>query len=596
MKTKFQIIRNNCFMLKYVLKHVPGLVIYNLLMNSYSGFVRSFTDVYIAKYILDSFQQHRSITEVAVFLVAVVCANVLSSIIQGYYDEVFFLKRKEILYQKMHTELFAKARDMELSCYDNPSFYNDFIFSISQSDGKALDVLNTTGEFFRLMTRIVSVLAIIVSIDISGIFVVILSGCISFVIQVWINKKEYALSVEQVPLQRKRDYTSRILYLADYAKEIRLSHVKDKLVDNFSSTNEQLVAKIRSYGRKLVGLQFAEEAGTDILLMQGLYVLYLLYLILVKKSISYGGFMGLYKGTIDLSDSIYYVGSVLASFQKHSLYIDRFRRFLDYKPEMEEGSVPIPAQEITLECKHLSFQYEGADAPVLHDINLKIRPGEKIALVGYNGAGKTTLVKLLMRLYDPTEGSIEINGVDIRSFSLKDYYDCFGVVFQDFKLFAAMISENVMMDKVGPEDEAVIREALEKSDFSGKLDSLREGTSTILTREFSKSGVELSGGEAQKVAIARIFPRNSRIVILDEPSSALDPVTEYYINQSMLKAAGDKAIVYISHRLSTTKMADRILMLEKGSIIEEGTHKQLMEQNGKYAEMFHMQADKYQNA
>lgn len=187
-----------------------------------------------------------------------------------------------------------------------------------------------------------------------------------------------------------------------------------------------------------------------------------------------------------------------------------------------------------------------------------------------------------------------LNGKNIKEYDLKSYRDSFGVVFQDFQLFAATIAENVKMDIVDEaKDHQKIEKALGQSGFEQKLKSLEDGVSTLLTREFSKSGVNLSGGEAQKVAIARVFEKKCNIAILDEPSSALDPVSEYEINRSMLGVANDKTVIFISHRLSTTAMADKIYMLEKGRIIEEGSHAELMEKGGKYAEMFHMQAEKY---
>jgi len=229
----------------------------------------------------------------------------------------------------------------------------------------------------------------------------------------------------------------------------------------------------------------------------------------------------------------------------------------------------------------------------LDGINLTIKRGEKIAIVGYNGAGKTTLTKLLMRLYDPTEGEILYNGRDLKDYDIPSLRARIGTVFQDYKIFAATIAENVLSDTCAEADRDTVIDALTKATFSDKLNSLEKGMDTELTKEFSEEGVNLSGGESQKVAIARIFARPYDLIIMDEPSSALDPTAEYELNHTILEYAKDKTVVFISHRLSTTRMADKILMFADGKLMESGTHDELMALNGKYAEMFRLQAEKY---
>jgi ATP-binding cassette subfamily B protein len=236
-----------------------------------------------------------------------------------------------------------------------------------------------------------------------------------------------------------------------------------------------------------------------------------------------------------------------------------------------------------------------APKPSLTNVSLTIKRGEKIAFVGYNGAGKTTLTKLLMRLYDPSEGRILYNGQDLRELSLEQLRSHIGAVFQDYRLFGATVAENVLGDVYDgtPEQEATVKAALHAATFDEKLEQLPDGINTLLTREFDDKGINLSGGEAQKVAIARCFAHPFELMILDEPSSALDPLAEYELNHAILKKADEKTVIFISHRLSTTRMADRIYMFENGAIIESGSHEELMEQNGKYAEMFRLQAEKY---
>lgn len=225
---------------------------------------------------------------------------------------------------------------------------------------------------------------------------------------------------------------------------------------------------------------------------------------------------------------------------------------------------------------------------------MTIHPGEHIAIVGENGAGKTTLIKLLMRLYEVEEGEITYGGENIQEFTTKTYRDKIGAVFQDYQIYAGTLQENIVMDDSKMPEEKVLQ-ALEQADFMGKYEKLPKGLDTELTREFSNEGTMLSGGEAQKVAISRMFLKGNdkKIAILDEPSSALDPIAEYTLTKNMMEQAQGATIIFISHRLSTTRDADRIYMFAKGRIVEQGTHEELMKMQGAYVRMFEKQAEKY---
>lgn len=593
--SRLSVLRNNARMMKIVFRYAPMLPIVIFIVKSVTAVRAVINVVYFRKYFLDAFQMHKTIQEVVGFIIFFIVINLFDSLIGTIYQNVYFPKKKLVISKKMQGELFVKAKEIELAGYDNPEFYNDFIWSTEQADQQAVNVLENFGEFVQILTHIGSLGAIILSSDILAIFVVALSLLVSFTAQMKINNLDYKLSLQQKPIQRERDYTSRVLYLSDYAKEVRLSNVSNVLINNFKRVNQKLMSVIRSFGRKSMLWSFLESQVAKTLLIDGLYLLYLCYQTVVREVFSYGTFIALYNGVFNLRNSLQTMSKIVSRLQKNSLYIERLMKFIQYEPKITDCDNPqsMPNRQAVLELKNVSFKYDSNETETLNNINLTIKPGEKIALVGYNGAGKSTLIKLLMRLYDTSEGEVLLNGINIRNFSVEEYRNYFGVVFQDFQIFAGKISENVIMDEVEAEDEPLIKDALAKSGFSDKLDSLAKGINTMLTREFASDGTNLSGGEAQKIAISRVFPRDCQMVILDEPSSALDPISEYNVNQSMLTAAENKTVVFISHRLSTTRIADRILMLEHGRIIEQGSHKELMQLNGKYAQMFNMQAEKY---
>lgn len=272
------------------------------------------------------------------------------------------------------------------------------------------------------------------------------------------------------------------------------------------------------------------------------------------------------------------------------------RTFLEREPKISrnENGPLVNKNSVYLKLDSVSFRYNGAQEDCLKDISLEIKPGEKIAIVGNNGAGKTTFVKLLMRLYDVDRGSIKLNGINIKEYNLDSYRELFGTVFQDHKVLSLTVKENVFMAEDEPENgEEILETALRKSDIYDKINSLPLKADTILSREFDETGTILSGGEYQKIALARVFAKSCEVVILDEPSSALDPISEYKMYNNMMEVCKDKTVIFISHRLSSAVMADKIYLFEDGRVTESGSHKELLAMNGKYADMFRKQAEKY---
>jgi ATP-binding cassette subfamily B protein len=589
------IIANNLLMLKYLIDYVPLYVLGCIVIKILQGLDNVIGGVLLTKYVIDAVEYKRSFNEVLLALLLYLIFVILIQVTSSFFMETYASRCKQVLHRKMQMKLFKKAANIDISAYDNPKFYNDFVWAISEAEQRALSVFDSLQNLIMNLVSIAGVVAVIFTLDYIGIIFMTISFVFTFIInktRTNINFKKWSLIK---PIQRKRDYINKVFYVSDYAKELRLTAVKYKLSGDFVKLNHSINDIMKKYSIKLIALNFSRDFIFNALLFDGIYMMYLTYKVILIKVLSYGSFVALLNSTSKLKGSLQSLVEILPEFQEHSLYIDNFRVFLNYECKINDSDTAIEAPVIpkTLKLNNVSFTYEGAKAPILKNINIEIKPYEKIALVGYNGAGKTTLIKLLMRLYDVTEGEILLDNINIKEYKLKSYRKSIGTVFQDFQVFAVTLGENVAMDIVQEPDKDNIITALRLSGFEEKLNTLEEGIATHLTKEFDRKSVNLSGGENQKVAISRTFFRAHQLIILDEPSSALDPISEYELNNTMLEAAKDKTVIFISHRLSSTKMADRIYMLKDGEVVEAGSHDELMSKNGRYAEMFNYQAEKY---
>ncbi len=520
---------------------------------------------------------------------------------------------KQKLHLKMHEELFKKARTLDLACFDDPEFYNDFVWAMDQSDQRAVQVVTDTSGLINRIVASTSLFGLIFTVDPIVSIILFVSSGLSILFRLLGNRIGFNHNKEANPLWRKRNYINRVYHLSDYAKELRISKADELLMKEYDQNNQKMVDLSVKYGKKyflIYGLGYNAISSLTFFSI----LLYMSFK-LANGAIAVGGFAAtvnvIWKLRWFFSDLI----QKLANFPQHSLYIEKYREFLRYTPKIKGNIKEIPEFH-SLEFKNVSFSYEFDSNPkykfhdvdykspdrqesgknVLNNVSLSLKKGEKIAIVGYNGAGKTTLIKLMMRLYDPTEGEILYNGINIKQFDAECYRKKIGTVFQDFKLFATSVAENVMNGKYSEStDRDTVIDALDKADFTEKLKTLKNGIDTHLTREFNDEGTNLSGGESQKVVIARVFAGKYPIIIMDEPSSALDPVAEYNLNQSILKSTNDKTVIFISHRLSTTRIADKIYMFSGGELIEEGSHTELLNKGGKYAEMFRLQSQKYED-
>ena len=318
---------------------------------------------------------------------------------------------------------------------------------------------------------------------------------------------------------------------------------------------------------------------------------------IIRGILEAASFTSLIYASTTLSEALSNLFSIIPQMAEHSLFIDNLREILDYRSPMEpteESKVVQKAQSHSIILDNVSFKYRSSESDIIKNISLRINKGEKIALVGENGAGKSTLVKLMLRLYDPQRGSLYFDDENYTKLDVESLRKEIAIVYQDFQSFAFSIGENVIARELrGEKDEHDVWEALKGSGLSGKVESLPDKLNTPLTNEFEENGTNFSGGESQKLAIAKAVYKDAGVVIMDEPSSSLDPKSEHEMYMRMFAMCKDKTLILISHRLYSTKMVDKIYYMESGSILESGSHEELIKQNGKYAALYNIQAGQY---
>ncbi len=584
-----RIASDNLFVLKMIRKSAPGLLLLRIGLISISAITNFLSGAYLLRYTINGIEDGKTFRDIAMFAILMLIANVLIETISQIVNNSIIQKKTNIASRYFHETVYKKAASVELECYENPLYYNTLQKAVDECQTRINAVLDTLCQTaWRLITFSAN-LGLLIAID-PWLLLFIIAPLFLTSLTARANELGYKRTMETKEVNRRRGYSQRAFYLADYAKEMRLSRMPDLLIKRYREAGDENMGILKKYGKKIALLNYINGVSRELFSCATAFI-YAIYKTAVKRVMKYGDCIVVIDSVGQVAYTLADSANILLKFQENALYIENLREFLDYENAIVSGEKAVTGRG-DLVLHNVSFKYSGAKDYTLKNINMRIGANEKIAIVGHNGAGKTTLTKLLLRFYD-AEGKITYDGTDIKELNLSEYRDSFSCVMQDYHIFALSIRENVVMRPLVDGDEERVKKALFESGISEKIATFSNGDQTILTREFDDDGVLLSGGQQQKIAISHVYSKENRFVILDEPSSALDPIAEYEMYKRMDAACEGCGMIFISHRLSSAVMADRIYLIENGEVLEVGNHQELMEKNGRYAEMFRRQAENY---
>lgn len=584
--------RNNVYAIGLHGRICPGLVVHKAVMRLLGYFEWLFYSAFFMRYVIQALETEQEFSALMIFLCITVSVFATISVYYSYVNGKVIPIGSVIVNQGLNKILFRKSRKVELSCFEDHEFYDKYTLAMEKADERLMETVEVVwGVVFGVIATVIA-FWLMYDVDPLSVLFVLFPVIGNFVFDRKIGKIEFERNKDRAPHQRKLEYVNRVMYLTDYAKELRLTNAFSLMKKHYREGLQGIVDVTKKYTAKAMVLHWLRVMFTFSFIFEGLLI-YGAYRTLVNHSMSLAELAVI--TSMMVSSTWILIGfteSLMTAF-RNGLFVENLRTFLEYEEKLpEDFDGADPGREIQcIEFRNVSFSYK--EEEVIHDLSFTLLGGKMAALVGHNGAGKTTIIKLLMRFYDPTEGEILLNGRNIKEYNLRKYRDLFATAFQDHQMFSLSVMENVLMRKEQEGDEENVIHALKLAGVYDKVCSLPQGLQTTLTREFDEDGAVLSGGEYQKIVVARAFVKDCPFKIFDEPSSALDPIAEYELFDNIIKSSEGKTTLFISHRLSSVQNADWVFMLENGTVREEGTHQSLMEKNGLYADMYNKQAVNY---
>ncbi|MBR6556952.1 MAG: ABC transporter ATP-binding protein [Clostridia bacterium] len=594
MKKWFNKIRNIAWLCRPYWKY--GKVFFVLSIVLSVGLI-PFSDilyVYSPEIIVDLLAEERSFAYIAVAALILAGANSVCNILPKLFNP-FFTKKQTEIDLEVGKDIYKKSTEIDYRYVDNPKYYHDYSWALNE-------YVNQTNRTFRFVKRFLTLLLSIIALG--SVVIAVGPWLLAIeIIQLFFqrffidkrNKVNLKMKDDLIPIDRRISYCHRLFYLKDYAADLKTTPLKEWAFGSYDAAGKEKIATKYQYAKRTSAITVMQEAlfiVTELCIM-----LYLIHSIVAGNISETGLYITMLLSFYRLDSKLYELIQLVEESNDIAMNAEKIRHFFNTDSEIECSKQiaiphPIDSGNFTIEFRNVAFSYENSDFS-LSGINLKINPGEKVAIVGENGVGKSTLVKLLMRLYDVSAGDILINGISIKDYAVNDLRQHIGIAFQNPNVYAMSFAENLSL--FGSISDSVLEKIVKDLELLPILHKNQADFASPITKEFDENGIVLSGGEAQRISLARLMTRNWGLLLLDEPSSALDPIAEYRMNQLLLNAANKATTIVVAHRLSTIRNVDKIVVMEQGRILEIGTHAELMSKNGKYCEMFSKQAENYQN-
>lgn len=546
--------------------------------------------VFVNKLIIDTLvEDSRAVS----FLITLLVIYIVIKIFEVFTDKLMNVLtgiHQDLISNNINIRLMNQTNKLDLSYFDSSKFYDEALNA--KIDSNALPVLAwTVVSMIGCLVQLFVASAVMIKFNVLFWVILLVLSIPSVIVERIFTERIYNWNRKRAPEERKMEYTMYISTDKSFAKDIRLYGIFDNMRERYMHLWDKWYTEKKNWSLKKAGyvivFSLLPEIGVAIVTV---YVC----ICIVEQKLTIGDFELYTSMAVQLVSSIWAMIGVITQIYENDLRISNYRKFLLRKPLVSDDGTLKPNMFPRIEFKNVSFKYPYTDRYILRNLSLVINPKERVALVGINGSGKTTLIKLLLRFYDATEGEILLDGINIKEYSIKELRKVFGVMFQDFTGYAFTARDNITIsDLDNADNNANFQRATSISGVDKISEKWKNGYDTYLTKQFDENGEELSGGEWQKIALARAFFHEAGIVILDEPNAAMDPESEYKIFKQYEELLENCGAILISHRLSNVIMADRIFVLENGSIIENGTHKELLEANGRYAYLFNLQSEKY---